>query len=179
MKIFIPRDFLLAIRGKHLLLDTNFFIDSSNHKSSFKSLVKTFLENDATLVSIEPVRAEFLKGSPSEDKYKIKAEYFEEIVSNFLPVTKDIFDNVRELTKMYKEEGKGVSIVDLLLGATLIKYQKNLCLITKDIKDFPTNIFRRLTHFNLLDRRSIQSYGVYDYGQTSDETGVEEDDIPF
>lgn len=179
MKIFIPRDFLLAIKGKHLLLDTNFFIDASNHKKQFERLVKAFLENDATLVSIEPVQTEFLKGSPSENKYKIKVEYFEEIISNFIPITKDIFDNVRELTKMYKEEGKGVSIVDLLLGATLIKYQKNLCLITKDIKDFPTNIFRRLTHFNLLDRRSIQSYGVYDYGQMTDKTGIKEDDIPF
>ena len=74
MKIFIPQGFLSAIKGKHLLLDTNFFI-----------------ENDATLVSIEPVQTEFLKGSPSEDKYKIKAEYFEEIVSNFLPGYKGYF----------------------------------------------------------------------------------------
>lgn len=80
---------------------------------------------------------------------------------------------------MYKEEGKGVSIVDLLLGASLIKYQKNLCLITKDIKDFPVNIFRRLTHFSLMGHRSIQSYGVYNYSQTSDKTGVDKDDIPF
>lgn len=179
MKIFTPQDFLLVIKGRHLLLDTNFFIDASNHKSSFKSLVKTFLENDATLVTIEPVQAEFLKGSPSEDKYKIKAEYFGEIVSNFLPVTKDVFDNARELTRMYKEEGKGVSIVDLLLGVTLIKYQKNLCLITKDIKDFPTNIFRRLTHFSLMGYRSIQSYGVYNYSRTSDERGAGKDDVPF
>lgn len=179
MKIFIPRDFLLAIKGKHLLLDTNFFIDASNHKGSFKNLVKTFLENDATLVSIEPVLTEFLKGSPSEDKYKIKAEYFEEIVSSFLPITKDVFDNARELTRMYKEEGKGVSIVDLLLGATLMKYQRNLCLITKDIKDFPTNIFLRLTHFSLMGHRSIQSYGVYDYSHTSDKIGADKDDIPF
>jgi hypothetical protein len=138
MKIFTPQGFLLAIKGKHLLLDTNFFIDASNHKSSFKSLVKTFLENDATLVSIESIRAEFFKVSPSE-----------------------------------------VSIVDLLLGATLIKYQKNLCLITKDIKDFPVNIFRRLTHFSLMGHRSIQSYGIYDYSQTSNKMEVDKDDIPF
>lgn len=87
----------------------------------------------------------------------------DEITETRLPVTKDVFDNIYMLIDLYREEGKGASMVDFLLGGMLVRYPQNLFLLTKNTTDFPTNIFNLATHLNLVHRRAIQSYGVYNY----------------
>lgn len=163
MKVVLPEDFLSILKNHHLLLDTSVFIDTSINNPEFEQFFNQLRRNNITIVTIDAAVAEFLKGAPDKQKSDAKLALVDEIVETYLPVTKDIFDNIYMLIDLYREEGKGVSIVDLLLGGMLVQYQPNLFLLTKNTTDFPTNIFNLVTHLNLLHRKTIQSYGVYSY----------------
>ncbi len=163
MKIVLPEDFFKILNNCHLLLDTSVFIDSSINPVEFGNFFNQLRANDITLVTIDPVIVEFLKGSPSPEKFDAKQSAVSEITGTNLPLTSDIFDSVKLLVILYKEEGKSLSLTDLLLGASLMQYEKGLYLLTKNVTDFPTNIFNLATHLNLLHRKAIQSYGVYNF----------------
>jgi len=163
MKIIIPIDFFSNLKGVPLLLDTNVFIDAFLRPTEFGKFMNQLRENRITLVTLDAVRMEFLKGAPNEQKYKEKKAFFEQMVDVYLPVRKDILDNADKLLQLYKEDGKSLSITDLLLGATLMHYKTNLFLLTKNTTDFPTNIFTLVTYVNLLYRKGIHTYGVYQY----------------
>lgn len=162
MKIVLPEDFLSITKSKFLLLDTGVFIDAFSHPSEFAIFFNQLKENNTTLVTIDTVLFEFLKGSPNEAKFNEKKKYLENIVETFLPI-RDYQPQVEELIKDYKIESKDLSINDLYLGATLIKYKENIYLLTKDLSDFPTYIFERITFLNLLHSKTIHPYGVYCY----------------
>lgn len=163
MKIELPADFLLIIKDKHILLDTNIFIDAFSSPAEFANFFNKLKSSssNATLVTLEVVLIEFLKGSTQESKLIEKEKYINNIVDSYLPITPDYIALVKNLLKEYKIEGKDLSITDLFLGSTLIKYRENICLFTKDLADFSTNIFNRISFFNLLKSKTIQSYGVY------------------
>ena len=163
MKIILPTDFLEIIKDKGLLLDTNFFIDAFLNSVEFGAFIKQLKDANVTLISLDVVKIEFLKGAVNTPKYKEKQEYFEQIIQICLPLPKNIFDNAYKLLQLYKEDGKPLSITDLLLGAALINYQTNLFLLTKNTTDFPSNIFTLSTHINLLYRKGLHVYGVYQY----------------
>lgn len=163
MKIELPVDFLSIIRDKHVLLDTNIFIDAFSYPTEFANFFDK-LKGDgcnATLVTLDVVLLEFLKGSAVESKLIAKKEFINNIVEVYLPITHDYTSLAEDLLKVYKIEGKDLSITDLFLGSTLYKYKNSICLLTRDLSDFPANIFKRISFFNLLKRRTIQTYGAY------------------
>lgn len=163
MTIELPADFLSSIKNRHILLDTNIFIDAFSYPTEFASFFDKLKGNgcNATLVTLDVVLLEFLKGSTMELKMIEKKEFINNIVEAYLPITSEYVSLVEDLLKVYKIEGKDLSITDLFLGATLYKYKHNICLFTRDLSDFPANIFKRISFFNLLKRRTIQTYGVY------------------
>lgn len=163
MKIVLSEDFFSTLKNCHLLLDTSVFIDTSLNNLEFEQLFNQLRSNNITLVTLDAVIIEFLKGSANPQKLETKSALIAEIIESSLPITKEIFDNVRNLLALYKEDGKSASITDLLLGGMLVQYPDNLFLLTKNTTDFPTNIFNLVTYLNLLHRKSIQSYGVYNF----------------
>lgn len=163
MEIIVPTEFYSTVNNCHLLLDTNVFIDASISPTIFGAFFDQLRKHNVTLVSIDPVILEFIKGSQNTDKYSQKLEYINSIIDTCLPLPKEIFEITKKLAADYKEEGKSVSITDFLLGACLAHYSHNLLLISKNTNDFPTNIFQLKSHINLIKRKSIQSYGVYTY----------------
>ena len=163
MNIIRPLDFFQIIKGNHLLLDTNVFIDAFHHPGEFAKLFNELKDNNITVVTIDVVVIEFLKGASEIKKLEEKKKYVEKIIDAVLPIDKEIIDNVNKLLDIYKIEAKDVSIVDLLLGGVLVKYGKNIFLMTRDIKDFPGNIYRLETYLTLIQRKSIQNYGIYRY----------------
>ena len=161
MKIIKPPDFLSNLKSKHLLLDTCVFIDAFVSPTEFAKFFKGLKENDIIIVSIDLVKVEFIRGSREIKVFQEKRAYVDDIIDAYLPITNDIFKNMQKLVELFKEEGNTVSVVDLMLGGLLMKYPGNLMLLTRNINDFPTNIFTIRTFFNLFKRKSIQSYGIY------------------
>jgi len=161
MKIVIPQDLFSAIKNKHLLLDTNVFIDTSVHFNDFFNFISKLKGQNITLVTIDLVKIEFLKGAPTIQKYKEKNELIEKIIDYTIPITSDINNNVFESIKKYELYGKALSETDLFLGACLMKYKKDLFLLTRDTTDFPLNIFELVSVVNMIYTKGIHSYGVY------------------
>lgn len=164
MKIIIPPDFLQILEEKHLLLDTNVFIDAFLNPVEFAEFFNKLHDADVVLVSLDVVKAEFLKGAANQAKYEEKEKFFSEIVDALLPINNYIFESLYEIIKEYKETGKSLSITDLLLCAELEFYGKNLFLLTKNTTEFPTNIFKLESQFNISYTKGLHAYGVYSYG---------------
>lgn len=161
MKIIESPNLLSTLKNKYLLLDTNVFIDAFSNPKEFGLFFNELKSNETSLVTVDLIKTEFLKGAFNKTKYTEKLEFIEEIIDTCLPMTQDILDYIYELILMYKEDGKGVSFPDFLLGATLMKYKSSLFIMTKDSSDFPLNIFELASYVNVIKRKSIHCYGIY------------------
>lgn len=161
MKIIIPPDFFQTFKDKHILLDTSVFIDAFLNPVQFGEFFNNLRTQRTTLISLDVVKTEFLKGAPTVEKYNQKEEFFDQIIEACLPTTNETFINLYKLVQMYKEDGKNASVTDLFLGATLMQYKRSLFLLTKNTTDFPTNIFNLESHINISYTKGLHAYGVY------------------
>lgn len=161
MKIITPPDFFQIFKDTHILLDTSVFIDAFLNPAQFGELFNNLKIQGATLVSLDAVKIEFLKGAPNAEKYNQKEEFFDQIIEVCLPTTNETFVNLYKLIQMYKEDGKSLSVTDLFLGATLMQYKGSLFLLTKNTTDFPTNIFNLESYINISYTKGLHTYGVY------------------
>lgn len=185
MKIYYPEDFFSLLRGKHLLLDTNVFIDSFNFDRpvDYIKFFNNLKDNDTTLATIDGVVLEFLKGSKNEEVFNRKKEHLDDITDIILPTQRDDSEKIKELIRLYQSDGGGIEIVDYYLGANLLRYRKNLCLMTRNTRDFPQNIFSLISTISFSSFKTIFTYGIYTYDHesaTTPQTGlINPDDIPF
>lgn len=161
--IQIPSTFLTFIKGKHLLLDTNLFRDAAVKPNVFNDFFSQLKSLDVTLVTIDLVKYELLKGSSSSEKYIAKEELINGIVDAILPTSTSLYSKVYELIKIYGIEGTAVNITDLFLGAMLMQYKPNIFLITRDTTDFIQRIFELSSVINIPHSKGIFTYGVYQY----------------
>lgn len=163
MKIITPPDFFQVFKDKHILLDTSVFIDAFLNPAQFGEFFNNLKTQGSTLVSLDVVKTEFLKGAPTVEKYSQKEDFFDQIIETCLPTTNETFSNLYKLIQMYKEDGKSLSVTDLFLGATLMQYKGSLSLLTKNTTDFPTNIFNLESYINISYTKGLHTYGVYNF----------------
>lgn len=164
MKIYYPENLFKILRGKHLLFDTNVFIDSFNFNKpkEYITFFNDLKENDTTLITIEGVVHEFLKGSKNAEAYKAKEEYIKDIIDLELPFRENR-EKINELIKLYGADGGSMQMIDYYLGATLLQYKANLFLMTRDIKDFSQTIFSLKSTISVPTGKTIFTYGIYTY----------------
>ncbi|MBI2611344.1 PIN domain-containing protein [Candidatus Gottesmanbacteria bacterium] len=164
MNILYSPTLIPTLEGKYLLLDTNIFIDSYIKPHLFTSFFNDLKKADITLTTIDLVKCEFLKGSPTEEKYNEREIFITDITNNtILPITKETYELAYNLIKLYKVEGSAVKITDLFLGACLMQYKKNIFLLTRDTTDFIQRIFELSFIVNVPHTKGILTYGIYQY----------------
>ncbi|MDO8503135.1 MAG: hypothetical protein Q7S60_00435 [bacterium] len=163
MRIITPPDFFQTFKDTHILLDTSVFIDSFLNPEEFGKFLNRLKTEGATLVSLDAVKIEFLKGAPNIEKYREKEEFFNQIIDVCLPIINETFINLYRLVQVYKEVGKSLSVTDLFLGAALMQYKGSLFLLTKNTTEFPTNIFNLKSYINISYTKGLHSYGVYNF----------------
>jgi hypothetical protein len=106
MEIITPPDFFLTLSDRYILLDTSFFIDSLLHPSQFVSFINQCKRDNITLLSLDTVKIEFLKGIPESKKYEERNTFFEKTVDSILPITPEIINNIYVLIRLYQEDGR-------------------------------------------------------------------------
>ncbi|MFZ1721542.1 MAG: hypothetical protein WAU07_03480 [Microgenomates group bacterium] len=146
-------------------MDTSFFGDYAAYPDIFIDFVTKCRDHNITLVTIVPVVAEFTRGSETPDIYKKKTLLIKEIVGeHILSIHPNVFGKeVIKLVEEYGQTGKAVSITDYCLAAMTKIYKVDLCLLTKNPKDFPTSIFAVECYFLLQLNRALQVYGIYTF----------------
>lgn len=169
MELILPHDFYSITKDKFLLLDTSVFIDTLLSPVRFEELFSKLKANGCTLVTLDAVQIEFIKGALDEVSFKKKELVINGIVDSIIPISKDIWDESLNLLKSYKEDGKAASVADLLLAGTIAKFSRTIFLITKNLNDFPTNIFTLETHFSLVHRKGLHSYGILSFEKVEEQ----------
>lgn len=162
MKILTPHDFFSIIKGRGLVLDTSVFIDFLSHPKEFGSFLRDLKNHDVILLTLREVELEFMKGSESDEKLREREELIRSVVEYDMPPSPDVFVEVKRLLSRYKKDGSVLSMTDLLLAGTIVKYPA-LFLVTKNLRDFPTNIFHLKTCFHLLHPKAIHSYAIVSF----------------
>jgi hypothetical protein len=103
-------EFYKPLEYKHLLLDTSVFIDAYLHPSEFSDFFANCRRSRVTLVTIDPVAIEFVKGSDSEEKMEEKKLFINQIIYQLLPVAHDIISlHIPQVVKEYGVFGKSAS----------------------------------------------------------------------
>lgn len=163
MEMLYPTTLIPFLRNKHLLLDTNIFRDAASKPTVFDEFFNKLKENDVTLVTIEVVKYELLKGSVSTTKYKEKERLISDIVDAELPITPRTYELVYELIQSCGIDGTALDITDLFLGSMLMQYKQDLCLMTRDTTDFMQKVFNLPFVVNVPHQKGIFTYGIYQY----------------
>lgn len=161
MGIIIPPELISSLKYKHLLLDTNIFIDSIKHPADFADFFNELKDADITLVTIDCVKMEFLRGIADEGEYQKKEDYFNNITKIILPTDAKVIENSYELIKKYKQQGKTIAFTDFYLGANLMRYKTNIYLLSKNTTELPLTIFDLKFIINYPLNKGIFTYGVY------------------
>jgi predicted nucleic acid-binding protein len=165
MEITYLPTLLPTLKYKYLLLDANVFRDASAKPSIFNEFFNDLKNADITLATIHSVRYELLKGSATKEKYEIKEKLIDDIVDITMPIMPKTFELSYELIDIYGADGSQLSLTDLLLGATLLQYKKNIFLMTRDTTDFLQSIFELPFIVNAPHAKGIFTYGIYQYGK--------------
>ncbi len=136
------------IENKYLYLDTNFLSYLFYNGSAFKDFI-TLTENRCHILIVNTTKFEFLRDIHipkiriEMEKFILNEMFYPAIEHSDLHIEQEKIAMV--LSKIYSinMRGKGVSYVDLLLGAHLAYYykQQNRILITQNINDFPSYVF--------------------------------------
>lgn len=153
-----------CIRGKHLLLDTNFFIyciqyEAQELLADLSSIVDT--NGIQTVPSyIEPVLVELQNTNNQEER--IRRNFLIDQCSAF-PFDATILKSARELQSDLQEIDCYPAVTDLYLGATLKKYSNSTLLITGNLKDFPDPYFKRESYIILQDAKSVRTLSILSY----------------
>lgn len=151
------------LKHKHLLLDTNVFRDFPTKPTLYGEFFNMLKQNDVTLVTTDFVKYELLKGSANRTKYKEKETLIHNIIDTTLPTLPKTYELVYDLIEKYGIDGTALNITDLFLGAMLMQYKPNLCLMTRDTTDFIQNIFTVPHVINIPYQKGIFTYGIYQY----------------
>lgn len=166
IKIIVGRDFIETVRGKFILLDTNIFIDSST--TTFKEHLVDFLQHkiEATLFTIDTVYLEFVKGSQDDQVFLNRESFLKQFVdNNIVPLTTQVQQDMVDIIKNMKQGGAKASYVDISLGAFIKQYseKQNTLLLTKNVTDFPLNIYDLKSSFTIFHNSTAHTYGLYSF----------------
>ena len=162
-----------------ILIDSNFLIDYFSSENKYLKFLTQVKRDNCTLVSIDLVKAEFIR-TKHQDILKQKAALFNQIIEAILPIDQSTINLIQPTIEEYGFDSEGVSVVDFYLACCLKRY-KGLYLLTRNHKDFPVRIFSRSYLFSIELPKDIRTYALYSYKTESDEI-IEElnpDDIPF
>lgn len=166
MDINYPPILIDSLKNKHLLLDANIFRDFASKPSVFTSFFIDLKKSGVTLTTLDFIIIELLKGSADITKYKEKEKLINDITEGvIIPINQEMILNAYKLIKQYGIDGASISVTDIILGASLIQFKKNLFLLTRDTTDFLQRIFELSSIINIPCSKGIFTYGVYQYTQ--------------
>lgn len=156
---------LSSLPKKHLLVDTNFLIDTAKYTSAFKELLELLQSCNFTLVSIEATLIEFAKGSKSIEDYTKKVSFYKGIIDTVLPLDKTVHENVSNITRVLLKKGNQMDYVDCLLLGTTMKYKESLYFLTKDRSDVPVSIFNAIASIIIETQDNNCTFYIYEYNE--------------
>ncbi len=164
---------LSSLKKVHLLIDTNFLIDSIKNRDLYKQIFDEFKKNECTLVSIDAVFYEFTRGTRSLEEYKKKVDFYSILIHSTLPTNKLTNENVSNLNKVLLKRAEHLSYIDALLLGTLMLYDSEIYLLTKDRSDISTDLFPIKLSFIIENDDSNRFFSIYDFDKKNYLTKLE------
>lgn len=149
MKLRTNKDELIELRSQNIFLDNDFLSLIFSDEEILENTVNTIPGH----FYIDPfVKFEFLRDVFDPEKRATKQKFVD--VFNSMPNHPDMYRRIHiqalELSQIYasQRKAKGVSLVDLMLGAQLVQSAGYAYIITGNRKDFPPILFDLVTVLN-------------------------------
>jgi predicted nucleic acid-binding protein len=146
MKLRVNLAELPSIKGKAVFIDNDYLSILYSDEEIFEQTLKN-IPGD---FYIDPfVKFEFLRDVFDPEIRAAKEKFVDGF--NVMPDHPELYNQNKEfaleLSQIYASQKKavGVSLVDLLLAAQLVKYSPNVLLITGNRKDYPAILFDLVT----------------------------------
>ncbi len=151
------------IEHKHVIVDTNYIVESLNHPHIYLPILNYFLDAKAVLITIPLVTAEFLKGTHDKVSIKSKTDFINSMIPAVLAIDTTMTTLVVEKVILsYGNQSSKAAVTDLFLAAALMRYgRSSALLLTANYKDFPTSVFDRLISFPVDDGNEINTFSLY------------------
>jgi toxin FitB len=114
------------------LLDTNILIDYFNQMPKVEQFIDHLIEESTASISLITL-AELRVGWTDEQEVLVYPRIA--VVFTVEHITIQAALTAGKFRRMYRGEGRKLSLADMLIAATA--YEHNLCLVTRNVKDFP------------------------------------------
>ena len=136
-------------------------------------MIESLKKNSCTLVTINGVYHEFIKGRKSIEDYKSMFSYYQEIIDYEIPFDSSVRENANTLIKVLLKRSSQISYTDILLLATLMKYNQNMYLLSKDKSDIPLFLFPVKATIPIDSGETNYFYSIYSLDQINYEKELE------
>lgn len=140
------------VKDRYVILDTDSVIAILEYGANIQ-LMEEFISINVDLSTINLVGIE-LMNTNSEAKRTQRLSFMELLKVQDLPIYNDksVQENVGILQSYLQNEQKYPSPTDLLLAATLVRYNQNAYLLTGNTTDFPLPLFKRVAFLILQNK---------------------------
>lgn len=158
MKILRNSDIATKLSNSFLFLDTNSFITAISN-AEFAKFLFEIKEAGCSMVTIQPVLVEFLRGTDTVDAYNTRSAFINDLVSVY-PIERHLNEE-RDLILLMKKFCGKAEYTDFLLGICLGKFASNAYLLTENHQHFPTSLFRREEVITIDNLDQIRNHAIY------------------
>ncbi|MEO5928275.1 MAG: hypothetical protein ABIO72_06115 [Patescibacteria group bacterium] len=131
-----------------------------------KDFFRTVSDASCALMTIDQVYCEFLKYAQNKQEYKDALEFLLSFVpASVFPTKEDLYASNQIYLALKSKDtnlANRVSLEDLLLGAMLLKWRKEMYLATINHHDFPNWLYTREYLHGFEDQKgNVHAIGVY------------------
>lgn len=149
--------------NKWLFLDADVIIDSLEYEHLL-SLLLSFKENGAELLTIQSVFFEFMRGTASIEAFNTNISFFESLVTVYQIESRNAkLDGLEDFIVVMSRISENKSYADFLLAACLYLFRDKALVLTGNNKHFPVSIFDRIEIITADYDKQIKSYGIYEF----------------
>lgn len=150
------------LKRQHVLFDTNVISHAIAHQMDghFNELFFCLKEQDCAPIITEMIEYELLQGALLPAHKSAKKKFLDQLGGARIPITQETWSTAIEIGQIYTRNSlKNYRIVDTCLSAHLKQYQKNLVLLTSNLRDFPLCIHERIGVHTIDMGAEIVTYG--------------------
>jgi len=151
------------LKKKTLILDTSLFIDGYENPEKIKPFTELCDDIECSLITMDSMYLEFIKGTNLKEDFKKKREYLEELIFSLYPTSKQSFNEANNIARALRENGGNIDPSDYLLATVIKKHPKKVFLLTKNYRHFPSPIFKKDIIIPFVTLNNVSNYYIISF----------------
>jgi len=163
------------LKQKWVIFDTNIVTKVLHNPEHFQGFYDK-LKNEFEIIPSTNylLRFELLRIAKGKKENERISKFFKNNYSE-IPIDQNTLNIAEHFCSLYnhcktQKNQNQISLVDIITAAQIVQYKGRVMLVTKDLNDFPVDIFDRVKVFNIDTEKEVHTIGLYSFNEEKLET---------